>query len=538
MTLMTGSDAVVQSLIAEGIELVFGIPGYHTEHLYGRLMRQDRVRHILVRHEQGAGFMAIGVARVTGQTATMFSTAGPGALNAATAMGEAYGDSVPLLNIMAEDMSQYLYQDRGIVHESQDQIGIFSRLSQWSKQVSGPEEIPGAIHEGLRRTQINRPRPVVVEIPVDVFATEAEVEVKEAELHERPTGNVDDIQRAAQMLAESQRPLIWAGGGVLSAGAWAELRSLAERLDIPVITTSSGKGSIPETHALCIGNLANQGPVRALMAASDTMLAVGTRFGYLSTAKWSLPIPRQLIHIDIDPTQPGKNFPADIGVHADARSGLQCILDALDETSCKRTAWVAAANSAKRTTWSEMVRRAPTEMMILRDLRAVLPSETIIAADPHLLGYWGRSFLPVVEPRTWLYDLSFGTLGYAFPVALGAKLAKPSQPVVALTGDGGFLFTSQELATAVQLGINVVTVIFNDNAYGAIKEDFLRDFGQAYEVDLVNPDFVKYAESFGAVGLRSTPEQLGETIKKALVLERPCVIDVPVQLKRPLVLED
>ena len=186
MPLMTGSDAVVQSLIAEGTDLVFGIPGYHTEHLYGRLMRQSKIRHILVRHEQGAGFMAIGAARVTGRAATLFSTAGPGALNGATPMGEAYGDSVPLLNIMAEDISRYLYQDRGIVHESQDQFGVFSRLSQWSKQVSGPAEIPAAIHEALRRTQVNRPRPVVVEIPVDVFTDEGRVEILPAETHDPP----------------------------------------------------------------------------------------------------------------------------------------------------------------------------------------------------------------------------------------------------------------------------------------------------------------------------------------------------------------
>ena len=536
MPLMTGSDAVVQSLIAEGTDLVFGIPGYHTEHLYGRLMRQSKIRHILVRHEQGAGFMAIGAARVTGRAATLFSTAGPGALNGATPMGEAYGDSVPLLNIMAEDISRYLYQDRGIVHESQDQFGVFSRLSQWSKQVSGPAEIPAAIHEALRRTQVNRPRPVVVEIPVDVFTDEGRVEILPAETHDRPAGDATEIQRAARILAEAERPLIWAGGGTISSGAWDELRSLAEQLDAPVITTSSGKGSIPEDHPLCVGNLATQGPVKRLMSESDAMLAVGARFGYLPTAKWSIPIPRRLIHIDVDPTQPGKNFPVEIGIHADASLGLQGLIAALDGKKCERGEWASAARSARKTVWDEMERRAPLEMGIQRAVREALPRETIIAADPHLLGYWGRSFLPVYEPRTWLYDLAFGTLGYAFPVALGAKLAAPGKPVVALTGDGGFLFTSQELATAVQLGINVVTVIFNDNAYGAIKEDFLRDYGQAYEVDLVNPDFVKYAESFGAVGLRASPEQLGETLKQALALERPCLIDVPVRLQRPLVM--
>ena len=537
MKFMTGSDAVVQSLIAEKIDLVFGIPGYHTEHLYGRLMQQDKVRHILARHEQGAGFMAIGVARVTGRPATVFSTAGPGALNAATPMGEAYGDSVPLLNIMAEDISQYLYQDRGIVHESQDQFGVFSRLSQWSKQASQPADIPVAIHEGLRRMQVNRPRPVVVEIPVDVFAAEGDVKIESAETHDRPAGDAGEIERAARMLAEAERPLIWAGGGVISSGAWGELQSLAERLDAPVITTCSGKGSIPENHPLCIGNLATQGPVKRLMAESDAMLAVGARFGYLPTAKWSIPVPRRLIHIDIDATQPGKNFPVEVGIHADARLGLQSLIDVLGGHKSDCGEWVSAANRARQAVWDEMQRRAPGELAILRTLRETLPSETIITADPHLLGYWGRSFLPVYEPRTWLHDLAFGTLGYAFPVALGARIAAPDKPVVALTGDGGFLFTSQELATAVQLGINVVTVIFNDNAYGAIKEDFLRDFGKAYEVDLVNPDFVKYAESFGAVGLRTSPEGLGETLKKALALGRPCLIDVPVRAKRPLVMD-
>ena len=412
-------------------------------------MQQNKIRHILVRHEQGAGFMAIGAARVTGRAGTIFSTAGPGALNGATAMGEAYGDSVPLLNIMAEDMSQYLYQDRGIVHESQDQFGVFSRLSQWSKQVSGPGEIPAAIHEGLRRTQVNRPRPVVVEIPVDFFTDEAEVDILRAETHDRPAGDPADIQRAARVLAEAERPLIWAGGGTISSGAWAELQSLAERLDAPVITTSSGKGSIPEDHPLSVGNLANQGPVKRLMSESDAMLAVGARFGYLPTAKWSIPIPQRLIHVDIDPTQPGKNFPVEIGVHADARLGLQALIDALDGAECEHGEWVSAAQSAHKSVWDEMDRRAPVEMAIQRAVRQALPDETIIAADPHLLGYWGRSFIPVNQPRTWLYDLAFGTLGYAFPVALGAKLVAPDKPVVALTGDGGFLFTSQELATAV-----------------------------------------------------------------------------------------
>ncbi len=536
MSVMTGSDAVVRSLVAEGVDMVFGIPGYHTEHLYGRLMRQDAIRHILVRHEQGAGFMAIGAARVTGKPATLLSTAGPGALNAATPMGEAYGDSVPLLNIVAEDESEYLYQDRGIVHESKDQFGVLSRLSQWSKQVLTPAEIPPAIHEGLRRMQVNRPRPVVVEIPIDVYQAEGDALILSAEDHDRPAGDPRDIARAAKMLAAAERPLIWAGGGVISSGAWDELQILAGRLHAPVITSASGKGSIPEDHELSLGNLSNQGPIKEIMRQSDLMLAVGARFGYLPTAKWTAPIPSPLIHIDIDPAVPGRNYPVEIGIHADARLALRSLIDAMDEASREHGDWVKAATKAGASVRKEMARRAPVEMGLLATLRDSLPRDAIITADPHLLGYWARSLLPIYAPRTFLYDLAFGTLGYAFPVALGAKLVAPDKSVVALTGDGGFLFTSQELATAVQLEINVVTVIFNDSAYGAIKEDFLRDHGRAYEVDLVNPDFVKYAEAFGAVGLRASPETLGETLATALTLDRPSVIDVPVTLQRPLVM--
>ena len=269
---MSGSEAVVQSLIAEGVEHVFGIPGYHSEHLYGRLMQQDKIRHVLVRHEQGAGYMAIGAAQVTGRPATILSTAGPGALNAATPMGEAYGDGVPILNIMAEDMSPHLYQDRGIVHESKDQFGVFSRLSQWSRQTSSPSEIPGAIHEGLRQMQVNRPRPVVVEIPIDVFQADAEVELMQAETHEPPAGDASDLERIAAILAKAERPLIWAGGGVIRAGAGRQLTALAEQLQIPVLLTTTSKGAIPEDHPLVIGNLSQHGPVRRFMEQADVMM--------------------------------------------------------------------------------------------------------------------------------------------------------------------------------------------------------------------------------------------------------------------------
>ena len=531
---MTGSDAVVRSLSNEGVNLVFGIPGYHSEHLYGRLMRQQQIRHVLVRHEQGAGFMAIGAARVTGKPACVISTAGPGALNITTPMGEAYGDSVPLLNILAEDLSDYLYQDRGLVHESKDQFGIFSRLTQWSHQAMSPGEIPRAFHEAIRRMEVNRPRPTTVEIPIDVFPTTGTVNLLTHEEHPRPRGNPTDIERAAALLHDATHPLIWAGGGVISSGAWHELRQVAERLQAPVLSTCSGKGSIPDDHPLSLMNIATHGPAIRLMDRCDVMLAVGAVFPYLMTNKWRAPIPKRLIHIDIDPNQPSKNYPAEIGIHADARLALTGLLAALDRTNLNRDAWVDTARTALSTVRKEMAKQAPLEWNLMKSIRDALPRDTIVACDPHLLGYWARDHFPVYQGRTFLYGLQFGTLGYAYPVALGAKLASPNQPVVALGGDGGFLFTGQELATAVQQNLPVPMVIFNDNAYGAIKEDFMRDYGEAYEVNLTNPDFVRYAEAFGAVGMRATPDELGPTLRRALSLDKPSIIEVPVQLHRPV----
>ena len=535
MPVMSGSEAVVESLISEGVDLVFGIPGYHSEHLYGVLMNQDKIRHVLVRHEQGAGYMAIGAARVTGRPATILSTAGPGALNAATPMGEAYADGVPLLNIMAEDMSPHLYQDRGIVHEGKDQFGIFNRLSQWSQQAFSPGEIPGAIHEGLRRLQVNRPRPVVVEIPIDVFQGDGPVDIIQREIHEPPQGDVTDLERIASMLVEAERPLIWAGGGVIASGAAAELQTLAETLNIPVFLTTTSKGAMPEDHPLVIGNLSAHEPVRRYMQQADLMLAVGARFSYLSSGQWTLPVPSRLLHIDIDPSQPGKNFPAEIGVHADARPALTALIEATaDAPDLDRNEWAAAGQAARDAVRAELAQRAPLEWSLMQSIRNALPRDAIVACDPHLIGYWSREHLPFYEPRTWLYGLAFGTLGYSYPVALGAKIAAPDRQVVSLTGDGGFLFTAQEMATAMQQNLNVPVVVMNDNAYGAIKEDFIRDYDNAYEVDLHNPDFVKYAEAFGAVGLRANPETLEETLRGALELDRPSLIDVPVKLRRPL----
>ena len=455
MPVMTGSDAVVQSLIAEGIDLVFGIPGYHSEHLYGRLMQQDSIRHVLVRHEQGAGYMAIGAARVTGKPACLLSTAGPGALNVATPMGEAYGDGVPLLNIMAEDLSPYLYQDKGWSTRARTSSACSAACRSGAGRPCPPGRSPAPSTRQCAAWKSTARGRRWWRFRSTSFQGEGPVEILARESCARPGGDAGDIERAASLLRDAERPLIWAGGGVINSGAWDELQQVAELLDAPVLTTCSGKGSIPDDHPLALTNISTHGPVTRLMERCDAMLAVGAVFPHLITAKWTLPIPERLIHIDIDPTQPGKNYPAEIGIHADAKLALAALTAALDGGDVDRDDWVDTARTARADVRRDLAQRAPLEWELMQTVRDALPRETIVACDPHLWGYWAREHFPIYEPRTFLYGLQFGTLGYAYPVGLGAKLAAPERPVVAIGGDGGFLFTGQELATAVQLGINV-----------------------------------------------------------------------------------
>ena len=268
------------------------------------------------------------------------------------------------------------------------------------------------------------------------------------------------------MLAEAERPLLWAGGGVMTGAAWEPFQRLAERLDAPVLTSTTAKGVMPHDHRLHIGSLFNFGPIQRLMAESDVMLAVGSAFGASPTRKWSMPVGQKLIQIDVDPRQPGKNYPVELGIWADAGPALEAILASLGPGAANHDAWVGRAGNARAQVYAYMNDHAGLEMDLVSQLRAGIPEEGIVVGDPHIAGYWCRPFLPISRPRKWIYGMTGCALGYSFPVALGAKAVMGDTPVVALAGDGGFLFTGQELATAVRHDLGVVTVVFDDSAYG------------------------------------------------------------------------
>ena len=531
---MNGSEAVVDGLRAQGVRLVFGIPGVHTQHLYASLPRDGSLQHILVRHEQGAGFAATGAARASGRPGVLLTTPGPGALNAATPLAQAHADSTPIMLIMAEEERSLLYRDVGYLHEIKNQQQLFSGLTQWNTQVQSPAAIPPAIRDGFRLMGERRPRPVAIEVPHDVHLAYGMVESAAPAAPLPPAGDEQDLLAAARLLAEADRPLLWAGGGVITGEAWAPFLRLAERLDAPVLTSITAKGVMPHDHRLHIGSLFNYGPVQRLLEDCDVMLAVGSAFGASPTRKWTMPVGRKLIQIDIDPNQPGKNYPAELGICADAGPALDAILDALGPGAENHDAWVGRAGNARAQVYAYMNDHAGFEMDLVRQLRAGIPEDGIVVGDPHIVGYWCRPFLPISHPRKWIYGMTGCALGYSYPVALGAKAVMPDTPVVSLSGDGGFLFTAQELATAVRHDLGVVAIVFDDSAYGVIKQGMHNLYGDSFEVDLANPDYVALAQSFGVSAYRCRPGEIAATLQKALADGGPALIHVPANPQRPL----
>lgn len=545
MVKRTGGQVVVESLIAEGVEVVFGIPSIHNVAIYDALYSHPRMRHITTRHEQGAAYMADGYARASGKPGVCITSTGPGACNSVTAMAEAYSSSSPVINITTQNKTELVGREKGATHDNKDQLGMFRAVTGWNKRVESIKDISPTIHEAFRRIKTQRPRPIELEFPTDILQGWDDVEVLGAASYERATGDPVKVAKAAGCLANSKKPLIWAGGGVISAGANAELVRLAELLQVPVLTTASGKTVMPSDHSLYLGRLGLgwgssrsrtvKPPVTKLLEESDVMLAVGTRLSSYDTSSWTLPLPDQLIQIDIDEAQFGKNYPYKVGITGDAKAVLGQLLQELGQVS-KRPSRTAEVSTIREAVYERARQRAPEEIQMLEDIRAVAGPNAILSIDATAAFYWAGIFSKVFEPRTEMGPWGFAGLGFALPAGIGAKVACPDRPVVVLAGDGGFLFTGQELATAMQFGINIVVIIFNDSSYGAIKSMQRQWFdGHYIAVELHNPDYVKLAEAFGAAAT-GVPSLLGvrDALEKALSLDTTSVIVVPRSLSSPI----
>ncbi len=533
MPKMKGAQALVRQLRSEGVEAVFALPGVQIMAAFDALYEaRDDIRLIHTRHEQATTYMADGYAKVTGRVGVAMVVPGPGALNAASGLGTAYASSSPVLLISGQIASASLGRREGQLHEVEDQLDVFRPITKWNHRVTRVEEIPGAVHEAFRHLKTGRPRPVELEIPPDTLAREGEADIIEPEEYPRARGSAADIQRAAQLLAGAKRPAIIAGGGALISGAGRELQELAEFLQAPIMLTQQSKGVIPEDSPYIVGvNYAGLGPAYSVVPESDAVLAVGTRFLIRGLR---IPDSTKVIHIDADHTEFGKNFPTQLGIEADAKEGLSQLLQQLRSTISPKPPRLEEIEGYKRRFADEMRALAPRQLGIIDTIRDALPDDAIHISGMTTMGYWSHIAYPVMQPRTYVTSSYFGTLGYEYPTALGAKIAQPDKTVIATIGDGGFMYNVGELSTAVRYGINVVAIVFNNQAFGASRWDQTHQYGERFiGTDLHNPDFVMLAQSFGAVGMRTTPDGLGPALREALSANKPVLLEVEVPNMMP-----
>jgi acetolactate synthase-1/2/3 large subunit len=535
MVQMTGGQAVVQALRHEGVETVFGMPGVQIMGIYDAFHGQSDIRLMTVRHEQTTAYMADGYARVTGKPGVALVVPGPGVQNASAALGTAYSGSSPVLLLAGQVESYHLGKDRGALHEINDQQDIIRPVTKWCGRANSVSEIAPAIQEAMRQMRTGRPRPTEMEVAPDILASTGEVSFAPPSQPELQAPDWDHIRRAAALLRGAKKPLIWAGGGVILSDAARELTALAESLGAPVATTNEGKGAIPEDHHLALGTgYYGHGASTWAAPKADVILAVGTRMTTQMTGLNAPQTPQKLIHLDADASVIGKNYPAEVSVVADARLGLQALLEEV-RREAPAPRWSDSELDDIRQLQAQWLQdQAPDQCEMIRRMQGVLPEETVLVSGVTNMGYWSYFAYCVRQPRTYITSSYFATLGYSFPLALGAKVGAPDRPVVSLTGDGGFMYALPELATAVQYGINVVAVVFVDGALGASKNDQRTRFkGRMVGTELRNPSFAEVARVFGARGVRVEPERLDIALQEALEAQAPTVIEVPVPTWAP-----
>jgi len=527
---MTGGEALVRSLYREGVRVVFGLPGVQLYGVLAALRDEPRIRFITTRHEQATSFMADGYARAGGDFGVALVVPGPGLLNAMSGLSTAYSASSPVLMISGQVPRDSIGKDIGLLHEVNDQLDCIAPVTKWRRRVLQVAEVPGAVREAVTQLKSGRPRPVEIEMPPETMEDEGLAELLPPADVKRAAAGARDIDRAAELLQASRAPLIYAGGGVHLSGAHDALAAVAEHLQAGVAQSAEGKGAVSDHNALSLGAAFwRESPLRAHIHEADVVLAVGTRLALASFKPGT-----RIVQIDADEHEIGRNHKDTLGLVGDARATLDALLDRLRAVSPPRPSRKAEheALRAKSAAQDTMEPNAS----ILASLRAGAPENTILVAGMTQIGYYSRPFWPVYEPRTYLTSSYSGNLGYAYPVALGAKVARPDRPVVSVSGDGGFLYNAQELSTAARYGINVVAVVFNDGSYGNVARDLDEAWGGQYGAELQNPDFMKLADAFGVLGMRAKePTEVGKLVREAIDRDRPALVEVPVgRMSRPM----
>jgi len=521
---VTGGEAVVRSLAAHGVTTVFGIPGTHNLPIYAAL-DDHGIDHVLPRHEQGAGYAADAYARVTGRPGVVVTTTGPALLNAATAAAQAYSDSVPVLLVSPGMPLDHPGSWSGELHEVKDQSGAMERIVASSHRVTSVAEIPGAVAAAFARMTDRRPRPVHLEVPLDLL--EVTAEVADAAPVAVPAGLAEAtaITAAADALADAARPGLVVGGGARAAAG--AVRALAERLGAPVVTSTNGKGVLAEDHPLSIGAGLHHRSVRAFLADCDRVLAVGTELAPADT--WEpLDLGDRLVRLDVDAEQLLRPRPPRVAVLGAARPALERILEQLAGPSAASDGH-ERAQRWRRAHREDAAREGGPWLGLLDVLHEALGRDAVVVGDSAMVCYYGAlSNLPRYTPASFLYPTGLGTLGYAVPAAVGAKLGRPDVDVVALSGDGGLMFTLAELAAAAQLELALPVVVVDNGGYGEIDRG-MRERGQrSIGVDLAPADLPAAARALGCHGQDLDDlAALGPALAAALAADRPTLLRIP-----------
>ena len=535
MTRMTGGEAVVAALEANGADVAFGIPGIHNLPIYDALLDRPTFRSVLARNEQSACYMANGAGRTTRRPGVCIVTTGPAACNALAGVADAVRDSAPLLVIASQISSHLMGQGKGTFHEMADQIGMYRSAGAWTIRPNRVEQIPAAVNAAWAAMTYGRPRPAYIEIPEDILRSEGEVEIAPVAPAPLPAASKEQIDRALQLLQSAQRPLVYVGAGASRSGAEEELTCFVKRFNLPVVSTVHGKGVVAEDHPLSAGTL----PIwdvtcQTVFAEADLVLALGTGFSEVSTLGWTVEFPRQLIHVDIDGSQIGRSVPVELGIAGDVRTVVAQLNAAADESmGAAPAAWTERVLDLSRRVAKAVAGSDGTVFM--QAMRELLPRDSIIVGDAQGWGRWPINHFPTYAGNQMLWPIHFGTLGYSVPAAIGVQAAFPERRVVAACGDGGFLFCSNELATAVQHNLPVVVVLVNNDCYYSIRASQERLYGEdrVYCADLQNPDFVAYAQSFGCLARKvPTVEEFEPALRAALAENRPAVLEITFPVPR------
>ena len=535
MATVTGGDLIYQALRALDVTHVFGIPSAHNIPIYDAILRRGGIQPIYLRHEQGAVHAADGYARMTGKLGVAIPSTGPGAANGVPGLFEAGFASSRVLMLTGQIHSQFYGKGKGEMHEAERQLEMLRAVCRRVESPRRVDEIASAVINAGRGAMTGRPQPAAVEIPIDLqYAISEEPAVALPPLPVQAADSTS-LDHAARIIANGRNRVVWAGCGVITAGASPELQQLAEALNAPVFTTVNGRGAIPEDHPLAMGPLMGFQSLKAALGEADVIIAVGTRFQASMTRNWAMELPGKLVHLDIDPGVIGLNYPAEVAVPGDARAGLRGLLERL-KAGTGDGAYLQRCQLAREEVRSQIREQiGPDYAAIMDSLRAQLPRDGNFVFDATVPTYlWGNRLLPILIPNTSIGSTSMA-IGPGLPLAIGAAVGTGRKTVV-IQGDGGFMLSIGEMASAAQYKLPVIVCLFNDRGYGVLRGIQSAHFeGRTTGVDLLTPDFARVAEGMGVLGLKAASAiEFAASFARALAHDGPVLIDIDMTALVPM----